>query len=62
MFSSEIKQSKSSSGSPSDSENKKNKKKIKEKKTQEIKARNQDKIGKKYVPQYGRQFCYWTNW
>jgi hypothetical protein len=52
MFSSEIKQSESSSGSPSDSENK----------TQEFKARKQEKLGKQFVPHWSRQFCYQINW
>jgi hypothetical protein len=50
-FSSEIKQSKSQDGSPSDSENR----------TQEIKARNQDKLGKQFVPHWSHQFCYRAN-
>jgi hypothetical protein len=54
-FFSELSGPESQLGSPSDSENEKSTKtgKPKERKKQRP---------KEDVPQYGRQFCYWTNW
>jgi hypothetical protein len=49
---SEISDLESLDGSPTDSETRK----------QEIKARETRLTRKQYVPQYGRQFCYRTNW